>query len=446
MREIVHIQLGQCGNQIGAKFWEDICIEHGIDKTGIYNGDSDLQLERINVYFNQMEGGNYVPRGVLLDLEPGALDVVRAGPYGKIFKPDNFLFGQNGTGNNWAKGHYTEGAELIDNVMDVIRKEAEACDCLEGFQIVHSLGGGTGAGMGTLVLGKTREEFPDRILSSYSIIPSPRVSDVVVEPYNATLSIHNLLENSDMTFCVDNEALYDILFRTLKLTTPTHADMNHLVALTMSGVTTSLRFPGQLNASLRKLAVNLVPFPRLHFFIPGFAPLTSHESQKFQALTVAELTQQMFDARNVLAACDPRNGKYLTASTIYRGCVSMKEVDDQILMVQNKNSSLFVEWIPNNVKVSACNIPHKGFKLSGTFIGNNTAIQEVFKRIRGQFLSMFRRKAFIHWYTGEGMDEMEFTEAESNVQDLIQEYQQREDTTEGDDEDDQEEVVEDQDA
>lgn len=118
----------------------------------------------------------------------------------------------------------------------------------------------------------------------------------------------------------------------------------------------------------------------------------------------------MFDARNVLAACDPRNGKYLTASTIYRGCVSMKEVDDQILMVQNKNSSLFVEWIPNNVKVSACNIPHKGFKLSGTFIGNNTAIQEVFKRIRGQFLSMFRRKAFIHWYTGEGMDEMEFTE------------------------------------
>lgn len=131
--------------------------------------------------------------------------------------------------------------------MDVIRKEAEACDCLEGFQIVHSLGGGTGAGMGTLVLGKTREEFPDRILSSYSIIPSPRVSDVVVEPYNATLSIHNLLENSDMTFCVDNEALYDILFRTLKLTTPTHADMNHLVALTMSGVTTSLRFPGQVS-------------------------------------------------------------------------------------------------------------------------------------------------------------------------------------------------------
>ena len=68
------------------------------------------------------------------------------------------------------------------------------------------------------------------------------------------------LENTDETFCIDNEALYDIFFRTLKLTTPTYGDLNHLVSLTMSGVTTCLRFPGQLNADLRKLAVNMVPF------------------------------------------------------------------------------------------------------------------------------------------------------------------------------------------
>lgn len=102
-----------------------------------------------------------------------------------------------------------------------------------------------------------------------------QVSDTVVEPYNATLSVHQLVENTDETFCIDNEALYDICFRTLKLTTPTYGDLNHLVSVTMSGVTTCLRFPGQLNADLRKLAVNMVPFPRLHFFMPGFAPLTS---------------------------------------------------------------------------------------------------------------------------------------------------------------------------
>jgi tubulin beta len=92
----------------------------------------------------------------------------------------------------------------------------------------------------------------------------------------------------------------------------------------------------------------------------------------------------------------------------------MKEIDEQMLNVQNKNSSYFVEWIPNNVKTAVCDIPPRGMKMSGTFIGNSTAIQELFKRISEQFTAMFRRKAFLHWYTGEGMDEMEFTEVCKN--------------------------------
>ena len=118
MREILHIQGGQCGNQIGAKFWEVVCAEHGIDSTGRYQGESDLQLERVNVYYNEASCGRFVPRAVLMDLEPGTMDSVRSGPYGQIFRPDNFVFGQSGAGNNWAKGHYTEGAELIDSVLD----------------------------------------------------------------------------------------------------------------------------------------------------------------------------------------------------------------------------------------------------------------------------------------------------------------------------------------
>ena len=146
------------------------------------------------------------------------------------------------------------GAELVDSVLDVVRKESEGCDCLQGFQLAHSLGGGTGSGMGTLLISKIREEFPDRIMNTFSVIPSPKVGDVdrilcsdvhtikcaqssiqvsdtVVEPYNATLSVHQLVENTDETFCIDNEALYDICFRTLKLTSPTYGDLNHLVSV-----------------------------------------------------------------------------------------------------------------------------------------------------------------------------------------------------------------------
>ncbi len=82
--------------------------------------------------FAPSPAGRYVPRAILMDLEPGTMDSVRSGPYGQIFRPDNFVFGQTGAGNNWAKGHYTEGAELIDSVLDVVRKEAESCDCLQG--------------------------------------------------------------------------------------------------------------------------------------------------------------------------------------------------------------------------------------------------------------------------------------------------------------------------
>merc|ERR1712034_271026 len=315
-------------------------------------------------------------------------------------------------GNNWAKGHYTEGAELIDSVLDVVRKEAESCDCLQGFQITHSLGGGTGSGMGTLLISKIREEYPDRIMLTFSVVPSPKVSDTVVEPYNSTLSVHQLVENADEVMCLDNEALYDICFRTLKLTTPTFGDLNHLVAAVMSATTCCLRFPGQLNCDLRKLAVNMIPFPRLHFFMIGFAPLTSRGSQQYRSLT---------------------------ACALFRGRMSTKEVDEQMLNVQNKNSSYFVEWIPNNIKASVCDIPPKGLKMAVAFAGNSTAIQEMFKRVAEYFTAMFRRKAFLHWYTGEGMDEMEFTEAESNMNDLVSEYQQYQDASAEEEEFDDEE-------
>uniref|UniRef100_A0A2K6CSW9 Tubulin beta chain n=1 Tax=Macaca nemestrina TaxID=9545 RepID=A0A2K6CSW9_MACNE len=360
MRKIVLTQAGQCGNQIGAKFWEVISDEHAIDCTGTYHGDSRLQLERIEVYYKE-------------------------------------ACGQSGARKNWARGHYTEGAELMESVMDVVRKEAESCDCLQGFQLTHSLGGGTGSGMGTLLLSKIREEYPDRIINTFSILPSPKVSDTVMEPYNATLSVHQLIENADETFCIDNEALYDICSRTLKLPMPTYGDLNHLVSTTMSGVTMFLRFPGQLNADLRKLAVNM----------------------QYRALTVAELTQQTFDARNMMAACDPRHGRYITVAAIFRGRMPMREVDEQMFNIQNKNSSYFADWLPNNVKTAVCDIPPRGLKMSATFIGNNTAIQELFKCVSEQFTAMFQPKAFLHWYTGEGMDEMGYTEAESNMNDLV---------------------------
>jgi tubulin beta len=462
MREILHVQVGQCGNQVGHAFWEAVQNEHYLDGKGNFVPPADIekldqdgdgvpdQLECIDVYYRQNAAVNnkanatYTPRAILVDLEPGTLDVIKDTQLADLFDPTNMNFGNNGAGNNWAKGHYTEGAELVEQVMDCVRKEAEKSECVQGFQLFHSLGGGTGSGMGTLLLLKIRDAYPDKITCTYSVFPSPKVSDTVVEPYNAVLSSHQLLENSDETFIVDNEALYNIMHNVLKQNTVEYKILNGLIAKVTCGITASLRFPGMLNGDLRKLGVNLVPFPRLHFFLCAYAPLTAAADSTHSTLDVKELTKQASSAKNFYCNVKPDDGKFLAVSYNFRGraateeeakappkgTISSEKVDAQMQTLQNKDSNIeFVEWIPNNIKSSIILVPPEDSKMSATVVGNSTALKGIFQRLATQFGAMYRRKAFLHWYKGEGMDEMEFQEADKNVRDLITEYQDKEDAT-----------------
>jgi len=432
-REIVHVQVGQCGNQIGNVFWETMCKEHHLAEDGKFIPSNNKQydqirLDKIGVYFRESGEKRYVPRAILVDLEPGILEVIKAAPTGKMFKPDNFIFGASGAGNNWGKGHYTEGAQLIEECVEVVRREAESCDAPQGFQITQSLGGGTGSGLGTLLLNRIRDGFPDRITATYSVYPSPKVSDVVVEPYNATLSIHQIIENGDETFVIDNEALYNISHNVLKQAQPKYKELNWVISLVMAGITASLRFPGKLNGDLRKMAVNLVPFPRLHFFLIAQSPLFAPGEGARVKLTIQEITDQMWSSRNFMANVVPGDGKYLSASLAYRGDnIPSQEVDNIAKNIQEKMAEDFVNWIPNNIKSSIISVPPEDTLMSGTFVANTTAIKGVFQRISSAFARMYKRKAFLHWYKGEGMDEMEFEESDKNVRDLVTEYQDKQD-------------------
>jgi len=451
VREIIHLQVGQGGNQVGNAFWKACCQEHSIsldkNKCGTFTDDNAVdtdgngipeKLEKVDVYFQQTgnmdhkKQSKWVPRSVIVDLEPGTIDVIKASPLGDLFRPDNMVFGANGAGNNWAKGHYTEGAELVEEVLDVLRKEAEKGSCVQGFQLFHSVGGGTGSGMGTLLLLKLRDAHPDKITTTYSIYPSKRVSDVVVEPYNGVLSTHQLLENADQTFMIDNEALYRVTTDLLKINEPTYAVLNHLIAMCTCGITASLRFPGKLNGDLRKLGTNLVPFPRLHFFNIAYAPLAAQGTASKMNLTVTELTKQVFGKKNMLCNIDPANGKSLAVSCVYRGyskgeSITTQDVDENIQKIQNNNADDFVEWIPNNMKSSIVTLKPIESEMDCTSVTNTTALKGVFQRLATQFGAMYKRKAFLHWYKGEGMDEMEFQEADKNLRDLITEYQDKQD-------------------
>ncbi|CAD8098730.1 unnamed protein product [Paramecium sonneborni] len=417
MREIILLQIGQCGNQIGIKFWEEIVQEHRIDENGQLI-QQDLQFQQnLDVYFNEVDGNRYIPRNVLIDLESETLDNVRASKYGKLFRPDNFIQNQGGTCNNFAIGHYTKGNEILNKVLDVIRHQVENADCLQGFQLTHSLGGGTGSGFGTLLLSKLQEDYFDKIFQSYSVFP-------LEEYYNTAITVNHLIENCSQCISIDNEALYKICMNKLKLKNICYEDLNNIISALMSGTTCSLRFPNQLNSSLRQLSVNLILFKSINLLYLFRDCISLQLHMLLQLLNTVYLIDQMFDPQNQFCAIHCKQGRYQTGACLFRGQFSSFELENQMMQFLKKNHQKLVQNLPNNLNISQCNVSQKGLVNSGTFIGNTTAIKQMFKRIYNNFQAILKRKAFLHWYINEGMDELEFIEAGQNIQNLISEYQQ----------------------
>ena len=356
-----------------------------------------------------------MPRNIVVDLDPGGIAAARARG---LFKPVNLVGGAAGTGGNWAQGYYGSGAEMVDGVMEVVRKEAEGTDALQGFQLTHSLGGGTGAGMGTLLISKIREEYPDRIIMTFSVLSSQPPPP---QPYNMTLSVHQLVENTDFTVVLDNNALDSLTGTTA------NGDRNALAARAMAGATVANRFADDygLQTDLRRFATQMVPFPRVQFLAPtcAGAGVPGHAAQ----LPAPGLTEQLFSGRNGLLGIDPQHGRYLTATALFQGPVV--DADKSVALALASNSSYLTEWIPCGVHTIVCDAPAQGQATSATLLANTTAIQESFKRLDRQFNAMWQRRAFLSYYTYYGMDELEFDEALANMSDLVSEYQQYQDAT-----------------
>ena len=278
MRECISVHVGQAGVQVGNACWELYCLEHAIQPDGhsVYSSNSIRGSDdSFDTFFSETGSGKHVPRAVLVDLEPTVVDEVRTGSYRDLFHPQTLITGKEDAANNFARGHYTIGNEMIGLVLDRIRLLADQCAGLQGFLIFHSFGGGSGSGFTSLLMQYLCVEYGKKTNLQFSIYPAPRISTAVVEPYNSVLATHNTLEYSDCSIVMDNEAVYGLCHRNLNVERPTYINLNRLIAQTVSSVTASLRFYGTINVHLREIQTNLVPYPRIHFPLLTYAPVIS---------------------------------------------------------------------------------------------------------------------------------------------------------------------------
>jgi tubulin alpha len=380
--------------------------------------------------FVETEGGKMIPRALFVDLESSVTDQIRTGTYKALFHPEQIIQGKEDAANNFARGRYTIGKDIIDQVTDRIRKLADNCQGLAAFTVFHATGGGTGSGLNSLILEHIAGEFARQSKISVTFTPAPQVATAVVEPYNHVLAAHSLLEFTDVTLTFDNEGLYDICRRKLAVERPTYTNLNRLIAQTISSLTASSRFPGIQNVDLSEYQTALVPYPRIHFMAMSYAPLVSTAKSAHEVLSISELTKSVFDAANLLSQVDPRHGKYISAAMIYRGNVTSSDVNTAIDQVKKSKTVSFVDWSPSGFKIgingkAATAPPDSDLCVSprscvGVF--NTTAIIEAFSRIHHKFDLLYSKRAFVHWFVGEGMEEGEFSEAREDLAALEKDY------------------------
>ncbi|XP_050448864.1 tubulin epsilon chain-like isoform X2 [Cataglyphis hispanica] len=456
MSQFITIQVGQCGNQIGSAFWPLALHEYGIQTTS--GGVNLLKVQRNHVkhisdlsdafpsFFHvpvntdnlnfenvgDLNKAKVRARAVLIDMEDSVVSRFKQGPLRQLFDQTCTVTNYPGSGNNWAIGYHVHGREYHDRIEESIRHVVEKCDRLHGFLLMHSLGGGTGSGLGTATL-KLLKDYYSHVERIVSCVYPANMQDTITAPYNTLLATHELIEYATCVLPIENKALLDICNSQMNKKENTNQmnynasckpfqDMNSIIANMLLHLTSGSRFPGSLNMDMNEVATNLVPYPRLHYIFSSVSPITL-SAPNMCTIQKTKLQDELFtnawSRNNQLIKLDPLQSTsvVLAAAHIARGNTTLTDIKRNVERFQNK--SKFTSWSRDCMKIGLCSIPPAGHSSSLLCLLNSSAMSLLFKDVIKEFSKLYKKKAHIHHYTQiHGFEDTHFNESKENILNL----------------------------
>ncbi|OAG29223.1 tubulin gamma [Nematocida displodere] len=424
MGSIITLQVGQCGNQIGAEFWDRIGSEHGVSSEGEIV--TPVTGDRKDVFFYESCDGRFFPRGLLIDLEPRVIGSITA-ERPNLFSRDNVFIGSDGggAGNVWASG-YQRGKENAEALLEMIQREAESSDFLDGFILFHSVGGGTGSGLGSFLLEEIKERMPKKSITTVSIFPNnEEMSDAVVQPYNSVLTMNRLKECADGVIAMDNGALARAVGDSLKVSSPTFSHTNRLASLVSATATSTLRFPGSRFSDISTLLTLASPVKGCHFLVPSYSPFVEAGAGVLRKTTCLDVQRRLMLPKSRLVSFEESESNCVLSALNIMAGVEPAEIEKSLLRLRQRGSLRFAPWAPPSIQVAVGKSPESS--ISGLMLSNTTGFARALQKIGTQYDRLKKRNAFLDMYKREGSSHIdEFEPARETLQWVIDEYRSAE--------------------
>ena len=441
--EIITINCGGAGITLGQTIVEQFAAEQGIAS----NGEEEYKTEytsSIPISFQETSDGKFISRSLFCDLDPYSVNTLkRRYSHKNLLSPINLICRESDAADNFAIGYHSKGKEIIDTINESIRNMMESCNNCQGFVLNHSMNGGTGSGLGSLILDQLYENYQKKCRFTCSIYDSQRCSNM--SKYNSVLAMDHMIEKADISLLFDNHKIHDIHRNTLQLKAPLHSNYNELITKVMSDLTATSRFA--INDTLHSIQMDMCPFQRLHFLISGIYPLIPKTKKgcnlkdNIQTLLCQSLEPSHWMVSDMYQneSFDSQSEPYMAIAFGLRGNKVNKcqfDACQAIQFMRTNKKYEFADWtasvpmlkfIEDSKPVQLLNDDILMTDIRASMLMNNVWLGrlfgEVFTKWDKGYDTLHDNKAYIHHYVKlNGMEEIEFAEARENLGFLEKDY------------------------